>query len=91
MLFQLGRQLGIELDEGQLVAGQIFLGKDGVGRALGNADGAVNALVGVDHQHVRAFAEAVHGAYVHAIGVFALDAVLGRRGSWGFSCSGYWV
>jgi hypothetical protein len=61
-----------------LIGGHIFFGKDGIGRALGNADGAVNAFIGIDHQKVGAFTEAVHGANVHAIGVLALDAVFGN-------------
>jgi hypothetical protein len=60
-----------------LVLGQVFLGKDGVGGALGNAHGAVNALIGVDGQEVGAFTEAIDGADIDAIGVFATDAGLG--------------
>ena len=41
------------------------------------AHAAVDALVRVNHQKVRAFVEAVHRADFHAIGVFALDAVVG--------------
>src|SRR3990167_3447545 len=71
-------QIGVDLDESQLGGGQVFFGKDGVGRALRHADGAVDALVRVDDQHVRAFDEAVDGTHVHTIGVFALDAVFGN-------------
>src|SRR6218665_198759 len=70
-------QVGVELDEGQLIGLQVFLGKNGVCLAFGDADGAVDALIGIDDEHVRAFAEAVHGAHVHTIGVLALDAVFG--------------
>ena len=82
-------QIDVELDESQLIGGHIFFGKDGVGGAFGDADGAVNALVGIDHQEVWTFAEAVHGANIHAIGVFALDAVFGDDVSHGDSSSGW--
>ena len=67
-------QLGVELGHVLLVAGHVFLGNDGVDRALGDADGAVDALVGVDGQEVRAFTEAVDRADVDAVGVLAADA-----------------
>src|SRR3989338_31652 len=81
-------QVGVELDESNLVGRQIFFGKDGVGRAFGDADGAVDAFIGVDDKHVRAFAEAVHGAHVHTIGVLALDAVFGDDVGHDRSCVG---
>ena len=57
-----------------LRVGHVVLGEDRLDRALGDAQRAVDALVGVDHQHVRAFAEAVDRADVDAVGVLALDA-----------------
>src|SRR4051812_31865406 len=42
------RQLGIERDHVLLVARHVFLRHDRVDRALGNADGAIDALVGID-------------------------------------------
>ena len=57
-----------------LVAGHVFLRHDRVDRALGDAHGAVDALVRVDRQEVRALAEAVDRTHVHAIGVLAADA-----------------
>ena len=57
-----------------LVARDVFLGNDRVDRALGDADGAVDALVGVDRQEVRAFTEAIDRADVDAVGVLAADA-----------------
>ena len=74
MLGQLLRQLGVELDEVLLVARHVFLGQDRVDRALGDADRAVDALVGVDRQEVRAFAEAIDRADIDAVGVLAADA-----------------
>jgi hypothetical protein len=66
-------ELDIEFDEVQLISGRVFFGVDRVHWALGNTHGAVDALIWVNHEHIRAFAEAVHGADVHAIGVFAFD------------------
>jgi hypothetical protein len=62
-----------------LVGGQVFFGINGVDRALGDAHGAVDALIGVDGQEVGAFAEAVHRANVHTVGVFALDTGFGNN------------
>src|SRR5690606_30422107 len=39
---------------------------------------AINALIGVDNQHVLALVETIHGADFHAIGVFAADAGFGH-------------
>jgi len=49
---------------------------DRIGRALGLADAAVDALVRMDHQHVLAFVEAVHGTDFHAVHVFAANATI---------------
>src|SRR6478735_8705511 len=67
-------QLGVELGHVLLVAGHVFLGNDGVDRALGDADGAVDALVGVDGEEVGPLTEAIDGADVDAVGVLAADA-----------------
>src|SRR3954467_7683299 len=53
------------------------VGQDGLGRALGLADAAIDALVGVDDEHVVALVEAVDRADLDAIHVLALDASLG--------------
>src|SRR6478735_5102318 len=71
------RELHVELDEAHLVRRHVLFGVDRVDRALGDADRAVDAFVRVDHQHVRPFAEAVHGADVHAVGVLAADTGFG--------------
>jgi hypothetical protein len=52
----------------------IFIREDGVHRAFRDAHGAIDAFIRVDGQEVWAFAEAVHGADIDAIGVLALDA-----------------
>ena len=49
-------------------------GLDYVGGAFGLANAAVDALVGMDDQHVLALVEAVDGADFNAIGIFAFDA-----------------
>src|SRR5262249_20235741 len=51
------------------------IGLDGVDRALRFAHPAVDALVGVDDEHVGALIETVDRADLHAVGEFALDAV----------------
>src|SRR6185437_4299385 len=51
--------------------------KDRVHRTLGHAQGAVDARVGIDHQEIRAFMEAVDRAHLDAVGVLAVDAVVG--------------
>src|SRR5690606_18305827 len=56
----------------------VFLGEDGVGRAFRDTDRAVDALVRVDYQKVRALTEAGDGTDVDAVGEFALDAVFGN-------------
>jgi len=50
---------------------------DGICGAFRLTHATINAFVGVDHQHVFAFIEAVHRTNFHAIHVFALDAVFG--------------
>ena len=59
--------------------GQIFLGVDRLHRAFRLAQRAVDALLGVDGEEVRPFVEAVDRAHLDAIGVLALDAVLGHH------------
>ena len=76
MLLNLGVSSALSLMKANWSLGRSSSAKIALAGHSGHADGAVNALVGVDHEHVRAFAEAVHGAYIHAIGVFTLDAVL---------------
>ena len=62
-----------------LLAGrQLLLGEDRLDRAFRLAQRAIDALVRVDHQEVRALVEAVHRADLHAVHVLALDAVFGN-------------
>src|SRR6185369_7863896 len=51
--------------------------QDGIGRAFRLANPAVDAFVGVDHQHILAGVETVHRADLHAVHILALDAGLG--------------
>ena len=71
-------QLGIELDHVLLVAGHVLFRDDGIDRALGNADRAVDAFVRIDGEEIRALTEAVNGADINAIGVLAADAGFGN-------------
>jgi hypothetical protein len=71
------RQLHVQFDEVQLVWRRVFFGVNGVDGAFGYADRAVDAFIGVDDEHVGAFAEAVDRAYIDAVGVFAFDTGFG--------------
>jgi hypothetical protein len=64
----------VEFDEEPLIVGN-FLGVDDcVDGAFRHANRTVDTRRGIDHQEIRAFKKAVHGADAHAIGVFAADA-----------------
>src|SRR6266568_1002447 len=67
-------ELGVQCGEFLLLLGHVFLGRDRVHGTLGDADRAIDALVRVYHKHVRPLVEAIDGADIHAVGVFALDA-----------------
>ena len=51
--------------------------KNGFGRAFRLAHAAINALVGIDHEHVFALVEAVDRTDLDAIHIFAFDAIVG--------------
>ena len=70
-------KLGIERSKMLLICRHVVLGKDGFHRAFRHAQGAVYAFIGVYDQEIRALAETVHRADIHAVGIFALDAALG--------------
>ena len=55
-----------------LIFGQIFAFSDN----HSSSPGAVNAFVRVDHEHVLAFVETIHGAHFHAVHGFAANAAL---------------
>jgi hypothetical protein len=56
-----------------LVCWQVFFSIDGIDGALRNANRAIDALIRVNGEEIGAFAEAVYGADVHTVGVFAAD------------------
>src|SRR5690606_39068576 len=68
--------LGVDLEE--LGGFVVRIGVDGLGRAFGFADAAVDAFVRVNHQHVLALVETVYGANFDTILILALNAVLGN-------------
>ena len=67
----------------------VFFCVDGIDWAFWDANGTVYAFIRVDRQKVGAFAETVHGAYIDAVGVLALDTGfgngMGHSGFLGFS------
>ena len=79
---QLG-QLGVKCQEVMLFLGQVILREDRFDRSFGDAQGAVYALIWVDHQKIRAFAETIHRADIHAIREFTFDARFGNNISHG--------
>ena len=70
-------QIGVQLDELLLIFRYLVFREDRLRRSLRLAQGAINALIRVNDQEVRAFVEAVDRADFHTVGVFALDAVVG--------------
>src|SRR6185369_3265918 len=71
----LQREVGVHLEP--LIGLRVGVRHDRLGRAFGFADAAIDALVRVDHQHVLALVEAIHGADLDAVHVLALDASFG--------------
>ena len=70
-----GGEIGVDLEP--FLEPALGVGKDRLGRAFGLADAAVDALVGVDDEHVLAFVEAIDRADLDAIHIFAFDAGVG--------------
>jgi len=75
----LGRDVGpslgiLSVDVEPTIEARLGVRLDGVDRAFRLADPAVDALVGMNDEHVLALVEAVHRTDFDAIGVFALDA-----------------
>ena len=58
-----------------LLEAALGIGQDRLGGAFGLAHAAVDALVGVDDEHVLALVETVDRAHLDAVHVFALDAI----------------
>src|SRR5436190_4355046 len=49
------------------------IGLDRVGRTFGLANPAIDAFVWMNDQHVFTLVEAIYGAHLNAIGIFALN------------------
>src|SRR5690606_38998338 len=63
----------VELEEG---VGPFFgIGENRFGRAFRFAHPAVDAFIGVNHQHVFAFVETIHRTDFNAVHKFAADAI----------------
>ena len=79
-LVRINHQSGLVEPAGRvLVEARFRVGDDRFGGAFRFADTAINALVGVDDEHVLAFVEAIHRTYLHAIHIFALYAIVGNN------------
>src|SRR5438132_10799199 len=70
-------ELGVDGNPVALRGRDVILGKNRLDGALRHAQRAVDALLGIDHQHLGSLAKAVDRAHVDAVGVLALDAALG--------------
>src|SRR5690606_19186096 len=69
-----GSVFGVQLEP--LIQSRLGIGLDCLGRAFGLGDAAVDALVGVEDEHVLAFIDAVDGADLDAIHVLAANAIV---------------
>ncbi len=61
-----------------LFGASIRIWNDGASGAFGFANAAIDALVGIDDEHILAFIEAIDGANLDAIHIFAKDAGIGN-------------
>jgi hypothetical protein len=69
------RQFRIQLQELLLIIWQLIFRVDCVNRALGLTQCAIDALVRMDYQEIRAFVKAVYRANLNTVGVFTVDTV----------------
>ena len=67
-------EFSVERNEFLLIFRDVLFGEDGCFRAFRDANGTVDAFVGIDHEEIRAFAEAIHGADVDAVSTLAANA-----------------
>ena len=81
------REFAIEFDEFLLIRRHVFFGKNRGFRAFRDADRAVDALIGIDDDKIGAFAEAVDGADIDAVGTLAVDAAFANNVSHGIKFS----
>src|SRR5205823_3947148 len=68
--------LGVEGREARPLARHVGLDEDGLDRTLGYAGFAVDAVRGIDVEHLLVLVEALHGADRNAVGVLAIVAGL---------------
>ena len=66
------RKIRVELQ--QVLQARFGVRLDRFDRTFRFAHSAIDAFVGMDDKHVLALVEAIHGAYLDAVHVFALDA-----------------
>jgi hypothetical protein len=71
------RQLGVDLRILLQSGGNILFEEDGVGRTLGYAQGTVDAVFRVNRKKAGALMKAIERTHHNAVGVFALDAMVG--------------
>ena len=69
-------EFGIDLEEYFLSFGDLIFCEDCAYGTLRLTEGAVNALIWVDHEEVGAFVETVYRTNLYTVCVFALDAVV---------------
>ena len=67
----------VDLEVDLLILRHLVARVDGVDRALGDAQSAVNAFFGIDDQHVFAVAKGIDGADFDAVRVLPQDAGFG--------------
>src|SRR5580704_4798773 len=70
-------KFGVELLEVFLARRDFFLGVDGLDRALGLTQRAIDALVRINDQKIRTLVKTVDGTYLDTVHVLALDAAFG--------------
>ena len=69
---------GVQRNPLVLRIGNIIFCANSLHRTFRHAQGAVNAFIRIDHQHVWPRTKTVHWANIDAVGVFAKDAVFGN-------------
>lgn len=70
-------EIRVDLDEIPLIIGHIFLSVDCIDRTLGDADCAIDALVRINDQEIRALAKAIYRTDIDTVGVTAFDTGFG--------------
>src|SRR3546814_2773698 len=67
--------LGVEFQP--LLQPAFRIGENGLGRTFRLAHAAIDALAGINHQHVLTLIEAIDRTYLYAVHIFATDAGIG--------------